>query len=120
MMMRPVTTLPGGAARCLRAVLAGRQWSVLRGGWGVGVDSWTPGRKRRCHRHRTGPHPEWTLVDSVDSRRPGRGQPDGRRSTHHALGSALLAGVVGGLAGAHHLAERTVRRQATPGIELRR
>src|SRR4051812_6425720 len=55
---------------------------VFSGG-GESVDSWTPGRKRRCHRHRTGPHPRglsWTPWT------PGR--PDGRSSTHRALAFA--------------------------------
>src|SRR5258707_8590095 len=95
MMMRHVTTLLEGATRCLRAVLAGQQIERFLAAPGVGgfVDS---GPKTPMPSASNRPTPVWTLADFVDFRRPGRGQPDGRSSTHHALadkpGLGLLEG----------------------------
>src|SRR6476646_8471710 len=76
-MMKIVATALRWTARILRAhERAGSpgsndapQMRVFFRGVGVSVDSWTLGLKALCHRHRSGPHPEWTRADSVDSRK---------------------------------------------------
>ena len=45
------------AAADTRAIVPGRRIECFSPPPGVSLNSWTPGRKRRCHRHRTGPHP---------------------------------------------------------------
>src|SRR3954447_4932953 len=81
-MMRPIRSFSKGPPPPRRGP-SGTADRVFFQGGGVSVDSWTPGPKCRCHRHRTGPHPSGLLwTPGVAG---GAGPPDGRRSTHPAL-----------------------------------
>src|SRR5690349_13721959 len=108
-MMKIVATALRWTARILRAHEragsprandAPQMRGVFLGGGGS-VDSWTLGLKAFCHRHPTGPHPEWTRADSVDSRKgesTGTSLALGVRPLDHRLQQDLAAGADVGLA----------------------
>src|SRR4051812_13868939 len=116
MMMRHVTTSLEGTARCLRAALPAF-WIVFFEGGGVSVDSWTPGRKCRWHRPRTGPHQSGLLWTPWTPRPSGR--RDERSSTHRALEFAAAIGLVQALGILFRKFRPGLAALTQPAIEVR-